>query len=955
MTQANFGFEFESGTWFDHVGKPDSEAQVEGLVSVRNYDPSGRPPEEVEVIEKAAEYSAEAVFFEAGRRGKPGVAQAFIFLSTGPEDDQAFALVHQKLWCWGRVPLIYRRSPGQVQLFRCAHGPDFLSGKSFIFNPYKTLDLASRVSADPWWNDTALRNGTLWDDATVCKSLVSAQKAAHLALIDAVQRLFDKLNAEKILPKNLRRKLLIWSLLIAYLEQREAFENGFFGKFLTGATKFFEVLADGKALLSLLKALETRFNGHVFSLTETDREYLAGNRQLSRFSKLVESREESNGQLALWDLYSFKDLPVELISHIYQLFVEDSNSSIYTPPFLVRLILDECLGWDRLDRLQANNEIILDPACGSGIFLVEAYKRLVLHWRSRNGWEKPSAEVLKKLLEFVHGVDLESGAIELAAFSLCLALCDALEPEALRTSKKLFPQLPGKTLHHSCFFEAIETGLITKSVGVAVGNPPFISKLKTDAAKRSYETFGKAVGQLPDRQIAYLFLHEAMKILVSGGLLGMLQQYNFLYNLNSYSFRHRFFKQWDVREILDFISVRGLFSKGKADTKVVVVIAEAQPAPEKRKILHATFRRSGKVDAGQGFDIDYYDLHWIPRELALENDSIWRVNLLGGGRALAIVDRLKKYRTLGQFAAEKKWVLGEGFIEGAQGISRPAQHIIGHPVLRSPALTLDGIDTKKIEIAPKKPYEGPRSEANFTPPMLLIGEHMSLPNALWTKSYLTYTQQIVGLCAPKQQLAELKTIADWMKKSLPALQAYVALTSPRLFIQKATAIQADDIFSLPYPESHDLELSRNEEIIVSDIIDYQAEFVRIGAKAPAMADVSPAALEQFNATFLRQINAVYSDRQLQALPGHGFEGIWCQPYVFGDGAIDWNGTDALYEKLDCLLRENRGENLRVTRMCRIYDQRFIFLIKPAKLRYWLQSVALRDSDDTLSDLRIQGA
>ena len=84
-----------------------------------------------------------------------------------------------------------------------------------------------------------------------------------------------------------------------------------------------------------------------------------------------------NGQLTLWQLYSFKDLPVELISHIYQLFVTDSNSSVYTPPFLVRLMLEEALSWDRLDRLEQKKEIILDPSCGSGVFLVEAYKRLV--------------------------------------------------------------------------------------------------------------------------------------------------------------------------------------------------------------------------------------------------------------------------------------------------------------------------------------------------------------------------------------------------------------------------------------------------------------------------------------------------------------------------------------------------------------------------------------------------
>ncbi len=944
-------FERESGTWFDHVGKTQPENQVDGLVSVGGYNPHGRPPEEVQILEKAAEYGAAAVFFEAGRRGKPGVAQAFIFLSSSREDDEAFAYVHQKLWCWGRVPLIYRRSPGQVQLFRCAHGPDFLSGTSIVYSPHKTLDFAYKLSTDPWWDDSHLRNGTLWDDKDVCKGLVSAKKAAHLALIDAVKGLFKKLNHEQVLPKPLRRRLLIWSLLIAYLEQREVFEEGFFGKFLPNATKFFQVLANGQALVQLLKALETRFNGNVFSLDEEDEARLNSGRQLSRFSRLVEGREEDTGQLSLWDLYSFKDLPVELISHIYQLFVHDSNSSIYTPPFLVRLVLDECLGWDRLDSLQATGQIILDPACGSGVFLVEAYKRLVLHWRSRHSWQKPSASVLRELLTRLHGIDLEGGAIELAAFSLCLALCDALEPEALRTSKKLFPRLPGKTLHHSCFFEAKERALIKEPIGVILGNPPFVSKLETPAAIRSYEEFGKSIGRLPDKQIAYLFLHEAMGMLVPGGLVGMLQQYNFLYNLQSKPFRTGFFCKWDVREILDFISVRGLFRKGEADTKVVVVIAEAQEAPPNRKILHATFRRSGRVEAELGFDIDYYDMHWVSRALALENDAIWRANLLGGQRALNIIDRLKTYRTLRQYADQKKWQFGEGFIEGDRGVSRPASHIVGHPVLRSPALTLDGIQVSEIGIAPQKAYEGPRSPATFTPPMLLIGEHMDLPNDLWTKSYLTYTQQIVGMCAPESDLADLKKLAKWLRDASMALRAYVALTSPRLFIQKATAIQASDIFALPYPAASGLQLSVNEELLASDIVNYHAEFVRVGAKSPAMVKVTKPAITKFNRTFLRQINTVFPEQLLQTLPGYAFKGVWCQPYAFGEGALSWDGAESLYEKIDHLLQEQRGENLRITRICRIYDGSFLFLIKPDKLRYWLESTALRDSDDIMADLR----
>ncbi len=907
------------------------------------------------MVEKAAAYGAQAVLFEAGRNGRAPIAQAFVFVSSGPADDPEFAAIHQRLWSWGGVPLLYRKTPGLVQLFRCAHKADFISatGKT-ICKPYKTLSLAASISDDPWWDAARLRNGTLWDDPAVCKAMLSARKSAHKCLIDAVKQLNDDLNEEGILKKHLRRKLLILSLLIAYLEERGAFPVDYFGQFQKGATRFFQVLANGKHLVKLLAALEERFNGHVFILDDADYESLKDSNQLTRFARLVEGHEELNGQLTLWQLYSFKDLPVELISHIYQLFVSDADTSVYTPPFLVRLMLDEALSWTRLDDLHRKNEVILDPSCGSGVFLVEAYKRLVLHWRSRNDWKRPGVTVLKGLLKKVHGIDLEEGAVELAAFSLCLALCDALEPETIRSSIRLFPALAGKTLHCSCFFEAKERGLIKESVGVLTGNPPFTSTLTTQGAQRSYERYEAAYGSLPDKQLAYLFLHEGMEMVAVGGVLSMLQQYNLLYNQGSLGFRRAFISKWDVRELLDFTSVRGLFHKGGADTKVVVILAEATTSPANRKILHATFRRSGRVDAEQGFDIDYYDLHWLPRSLALENDGVWRSDLLGGGRVLSFIDRLKKFRTLDQYATDRGWDFGEGFIEGQRDVSRPADHIIGKPLLPSEALTLDGIDASAIGKAPNRSIEGPRSQKRFAPPLLLVREQMDLPHAIWSKHYLTYKNKIVGFAAPREDYSCLRDVNEWLTKESTALRAFAAGVSVRLFTQKATTLSAADILAIPYPQNGSLDLSSNEKILVDDLVEYQRDLIRLGEDSAVMKNSGDSSYAEFSEVFVRQINTIYKKKPLKPLAPQSWPGIVCQAFSFDGGNIDWNGTSDLKGKLDALLHEQKGTALHVTRIARIYDQKFIFLLKPDRLRYWLRSVALRDADETLSDLRAQG-
>ena len=954
----------DHGQWLFGLGGAGIGSAVDGLVPVSGYDREGRPPEEIAMIEKAAGYGAHAVFFEAARNGRPPVAQAFIFVSDGPADDPKFAELHQRLWSWGGVPLLYRKTPGLVQLFRCAHKPDFLSPTGeVICKPIKRLRRAAAISSDPWWDASRLRNGTLWDDPAVCKAMLSSRRAAHKRLIDAVKQLDADLNKEVILKKHLRRKLLILSLLIAYLEERGVLTPDDFGQSLSGATRFFQVLANGEALVKLLAALEERFNGHVFILDDADRDSLKGNGQLVQFARLVEGHQEEGGQLTLWQLYSFKDLPVELISHIYQLFVKDTDTSVYTPPFLVRLMLDEVLSWERLDRLQQQNEIILDPSCGSGVFLVEAYKRLVLHWRSRNEWKRPGVAVLKGLLKKVHGIDLEEGAVELAAFSLCLALCDALEPEAIRASVKLFPPLSGKTLHHSCFFEASEQGLVKEPIGVVTGNPPFTSTLTTAGAERSCQRYEATHGRLPDKQLAYLFLHEAMGMVAEGGVLSMLQQYNFLYNQQSLGFRRRFMTNWDVREILDFISVRGLFQKGGADTKVVVVVAEASASkpPQDRKILHATFRRSGWADAEQGFDIDYYDLHWLPRRLALSNESVWRTDLLGGGRVLGFVDRLRSFPTLEQYAKQKKWDYGEGFIEAkpkenpsgkkARKLSS-AEHLTGKPLLPSNAITDSGIREGAISTVEATLFKTAYSATRFTPPMTLVREQFNLHHDYWNKGYLTYKNQVVGFCG--DQPSEVKAVASYLKSNKRTLQAFVAGISVKLFTQHATTLSAVDVISLPYTGIDGLDISPNEEILVADIVDYYRDLIRLGEDSAAMKQSGHAALSGFAKVFARQVNAIYKKNPLRALEPQTWPGVICQPFVFGKGKVDWNSADELQDKLDGLLKEQKSATLRVTRIARIYDGNFVFLLKPDRLRYWLRSVALRDADETLSDLRAQG-
>ncbi len=947
--------------WLVDLSGADTESGVDGLVLVKGFRDQNLPPEQYAMMEKAESYEAHSVFFEASRNNRPPVAQAFIYVADEPGESLDFAILHKRLWSWGGVPLLYRKTPGKVELFRCASKADFdQSSATPKYSAYDSLNIAAAVSAAEaskaaWWDCGRLRNGTLWDDPAICGHLLSDTASAHRHLVDNIFGLYKKIRADALLGERLQRRLLILSLLIAYLDERNALETNYFAQFRPGAQSFADVMRDGPSLVNLLAALEKRFNGHVFELDDAQCAELAQSSQLGTFADLIEGRRNADGQGSFWRLYSFRDLPVELISNIYQLFVEDKDSSIYTPPALVRLMLDEALSWDRIDRLIERDEVILDPACGSAVYLVEAYKRLVLHWRMRNNWQRPKTADLKGLLTRVHGVDLEPGAIKLAAFSLCLALCEALEPEHIRKSVRLFPELEGETLHPKCFFETKEEGLIKRPVGAIIGNPPFKSKLSTPGAKRAAAVYKQDYdGKLPDDQLAYLFLVNAKELLTEGGIISMIQPSGFLYNLKPEPLRRHVFQSWDVREILDFVSVRGLFSKGDADTKIVVVVALAgEPDPE-RKVLHAIFRRSGKADAEQSFDIDYYDMHWVARGAKLADHRTWRSGLLGSQRVADFVKRLSGMRTLGEFAKGKGWEFGQGFMRGNRRHSKALDHIWGKLMAPPDAVGKGEIDSTKIIDAPRVPISDVRSERAFRAPLLLVRKHQDLDHGSWNEGYLTFADEIVGFSGSRDDGEELGKTSGFLSANQLTLAAYVAATSFRLYNKKATATSTGDVLDLPYPESGDLDLSASETILAQDIVEFQRDFVRKGDKSPALENTGHSALPAFNETFLASINAIYSENPLIEQAHQSWPGIICQAYSFGPATIDWSDSDKLRGRLDALIKEQRSETFSVTRIARIYDDNLLFLIKPDRLRFWLRSIALRDADEVLGDLRAQG-
>ena len=257
-------------------------------------------------------------------------------------------------------------------------------------------------------------------------------------------------------------------------------------------------------------------------------------------------------------------------------------------------------------------------------------------------------------------------------------------------------------------------------------------------------------------------------------------------------------------------------------------------------------------------------------------------------------------------------------------------------------------------MVPDSPIKDTKTERRFTPPMILIKEHADLHVGFWPDYYLTYKHEIVGFAGPESDRDILAGTAEWVTQNRTVLSAYIAGISPRLFTQRATAILSMDIYALPYPEDGDLDLSENEQIIAEDIVEFQRDFIRLGSKSVAMDPAARDDLGRFNDVFTRQISAVYPQRPLRAIGAYSWSGAICQAFAFGKADVDWSGANELRDKIEHLLTDQSRENLTVKRIVRLYDGQCLFLLKPDRLRYWLRSIALRDADDVLADLRAQG-
>jgi CheY-like chemotaxis protein len=178
---------------------------------------------------------------------------------------------------------------------------------------------------------------------------------------------------------------------------------------------------DRKELGRLIDSLRKDFNGDFLGDDRHDPWSRLNESGFGLLDSFLKRTELSTGQQSFWN-YDFSFLPVELLYGLYETFLsteeQAKHGAYYTPRNLAMLAVDQAF----LTSTNPLEETIFDGACGSGILLTTAYRRLIALSEAKERRQLGFRERRELLLAQIFGADINVMACRVTAFSLYLSL-----------------------------------------------------------------------------------------------------------------------------------------------------------------------------------------------------------------------------------------------------------------------------------------------------------------------------------------------------------------------------------------------------------------------------------------------------------------------------------------------------------------------------------------------------
>ncbi|WP_281323447.1 HsdM family class I SAM-dependent methyltransferase [Flavobacterium aestivum] len=842
----------------------------------------------------------------------------------------------------------------------------------------------------------------------IFEGLILEESPSDYVSVSPYQKLLNHieieiLNKSKIIGcnQNLLKKLLVKFILIKYLEEQiddsgnSVFENDFFDRFIvknvvktffSQKNTFCDVLR-GNNISGLLNFLNEKFNGGIFNISK-DEEIELTNSNLSIIADALDGNKDLNGQMSIWRYYDFNLLPIEFISRLYERFVtsvdgkQKSTGAYYTPPHLARLLIDELLPFNK--EIDFANFKILDPSCGSGIFLVLAYKRLITLWMLKNNKQSIEGEddikSIKKILsDCIYGVDINEDALSITATSLQIELTSHIRPKEIWENLTFDNLVEQANLTNLGFFKWYKSNFL--KFDVIAGNPPFnISQNEKDEnvllgkdddfSKEKFIDYNNKVQSFPDSNPALIFLHKSLEILLkpdTGSLFMIMPASTFLYTTKSFEYKKSLASLWNLERIYDFTPLREhLWGKTKIAT-IAVKITNNSSANS--RVEHIIVRNSSANEKGSiRFQIDKYDKFYVPISFLFSKESIWKINLLGGGRLGLFVEKFNQYSSISNYFKNNNIIANIGFTRDKYVINDQkkrdtAQQVVnlnGLDILDSERFNCDKLTkeaVKKISQddwvrVPKNGFAVPnvlvRLNINLNLPIIYNIRNLLIPNGVLTiKSH---------------DIEKMKNFVTAFKHNRGLYIFLIKALSPKAFIQQGGgySINRQDLLNLPINVGIDGDiipfpsLDKHDEILIEDTELIAKSLNKTNGEI--FKKIEKVDLIEYSNTFCEILNLTYEKDGYKFKPVRQVltdDYVWVTfEHTNTENNIEQELNDESKIEFEKILFDDITNNsLTINKIIVYYGiNNQISFIKSNKLKYWMRSTAYRDVENVKSEM-----
>lgn len=671
--------------------------------------------------------------------------------------------LHKRFWNECRTPLTLIITPDIIKVLDNYAKP--VNNKSEIFQieriTFTTTDedldrLAEILKQSKLDSEKVLGiEFTLNTHQRVDKKLISQLREARKQLHDKYKLCFSTIH-----------DLLGRSLFTLYLEQREILTK----KDIKAETKvsdnFFDLLKNHpKETYVLFSFLKEKFNGDLFPITSKEETAVTKNPAILNliYECFTHETDLKTGQKYLFNFFDFKHIPIELISAIYEEFMseEDGEKNIiidaktkgkrelgayYTPQMLVEFVYNEVLPMPSKDDCNYKFKI-LDPACGSGIFLVEGFKRIIERWKYTYKQTELSKETLNELLlSSIYGIEIHPEAIKITAFSLYLTFLHYMNPKEVLRKVKFNPlvywtkkeeaeqreekKFGSNLLQSNTFIREGEkfkdnpiekvNDFFSNKFDIVIGNPPW----KRSNVDDEILAWAKQQRWDLERDIIKGFLAYAPNI-APDATIALIASAKVLFNTSGTdeSFRLRFFTENKVSVVVNFSVVRRvLFEKAKQAATLLIYKPRKQvKIQDTETIIYCIPKTSAAIQNRNSIRIDASEIKYLPvLEVLKPNSKIFKIAMYGNLRDLKFINRLNKIQSFD----EENVTQGMGLIKDKDAGRKGNPQLGEHYFINTDDIFPYYSPKTQAKLKEYKDYKLLRTDERdlYSPPLLLFKE-----------------------------------------------------------------------------------------------------------------------------------------------------------------------------------------------------------------------------------------